>query len=236
MLSFLLLAFACSGPPDPDARLRAGDLDGAAAAWQSVHGVPLDIAHPAAVSLAARAPRNPAVTTALLADTLDAVRFLEQAPVKLTQALDLTFDRLADLGAALDILGVGPTLLVVGRSETPVDPDPYTTNADLPWKGGRLVGFAFTEVTSGSPPAAPGPLQAFGARVDANPPANLVTLGLRDGTGEVYLNAERGQGTWVVISASNAGVGARLVLAAESVHDYGAATLRERQGRGVVRQ
>jgi hypothetical protein len=235
MLTSLLLVFACSGPPDPDARLRAGDLDGAAAAWQSVHGVPLDIAHPAAVALAARAPRNPAITTVVLAATVDAVRFLDKAPATRTEALDLTFDRLADLGAALDILGVGPTLLVVGRSRTPVDPDPYTTNADLPWRGGRLVGFA-SGAPSGPPPAAPGPIEAFGATVDANPPAKLVTFGIRDGTGHVYMNAERQYGIWVVISASNARVAARLLLAADSVRDYGAATLRERRGRGVVHE
>lgn len=247
LLTILLLTFACKAPPDPDARLRAGDLDGAAAAWQALHSSPLDVGHPAAVSLAARAPRDPAITVAVLVDTLDAVRLLEQAPHKRTEALDLTFDRMADLGAALDALAEGPAILVVGRSENPADRDPYTTDAALPWKGGRLVGFARgasaprSAPRSALPSALPsaprsGPLEALGATVDANPPAKLVTLGAADESGALYLHVERRDGIWQVISASEAHAGARLVLAADSVRDYGGATLRERQGGGFVRR
>ncbi|MDP2311094.1 MAG: hypothetical protein Q8P18_34055 [Pseudomonadota bacterium] len=231
MLAILLLVLACKSPPDPDARLRAGDLEGAAVAWEALHGSPLDVAHPAAVSLAARAPRDPSITAALLVDTLEAVRLLEQAPVKRTEELDLTFDRFTDLGAALDALAEGPAMVAVGRSETFADRDPYTTDAPLPWKGGRLVGFA---LTPSIPPA--GPFEALGAALDANPPAKLVTVGVSDVSGILYLNVERRDGTWWAISASNGRAGARLVLAAASVRDYGGATLRERQGGGFVRR
>lgn len=233
MLLSLLLALACSAPsaPDPDARLRAGDLQGTAAAWEAVHGAPLDVVHPAAEALAARAPRDPSITAAVLVESLDALRLLEDAPVKRTEVLDLTFDRLADLGAALQALGEGPTMFAVGRSESPMDRDPYTTDAELPWKGGRLVGYAYTV-----PGGASGTFAALGAKVDANPPAKLVTIAARDATGSVFLNVQRQGDIWSVISASNAHVGARLLLAASAVHDYGESTLRERQGRGIVRR
>lgn len=230
MILPLLLTLACSGTPDPDALLRTGDLDGAAAAWKVVHGTPLDTDHPVAHVLAMRAPRDPAITVATIADTVGAVRFLEQAPLKRTEALDLTIERLADLGAALDTLAEPPALVVVGRSENLADRDPYTTNAPLPWKGGRILGIVR------SPSTAADPFARLGAGLDADPPPKLVVIGVSDATGVVYLNLERQGGLWAVLAASDADAGARLVLAADAVRDYGAPTLRERQGRGFVRR
>ncbi|MDP2314713.1 MAG: hypothetical protein Q8P41_17550 [Pseudomonadota bacterium] len=237
MSLILLLLAACTGrgAPDPDAKLRGGDLDGAAAAWQAAHGEPLDLDHPAAQALALRAPRDPSITTASLADTVAVARFLEQAPIVRTQSLDLSFARMADLGAALDALAVPPALFAIGRSESLGDRDPYLPGAALPWKGGRIVGWARLP---GEPATAgtPGPLEAFGATLDANAPAKLVTIGVSDASGDVYLNVERREDAWWVVAASNADAGARLVLAAESVRDYGGATLRTREGEGFVRR
>lgn len=233
MLPILLLAIACfdAPAPDPDALLRAGDLDGVAVAWEALHGTALDVRHPAAQALAIRAPRDPSITAATLVDTLLAIRFLENAPLTRTETLDFTFTSLADFGAALDVLADGPAMMAVGRSETRADKDPYTTNAPLPWKGGRLVGHARKPASGAS-----GAFEAFGATVDANPPVKLVTIGLADSTGMVYISIERREGRWFVLGTSDAHVGARLVLASETVRESGAAVLREREGRGFVRR
>ncbi len=209
--------------PDPDARLRDGDLAAAASA-SARRGVPLDIDHPVAEILAVRARTDATITTASIADAMEAVRFLEQAPIIRKQGLDLSFARFEDLGAALDALAEGPALLVVGRSENLADKDPFLMGGDLPWKGGRLVGWARTD------------LAALGRRLDADPPPKLVVVGVRDDSGSVYLNIERRDAAWWPVAASDAVVAARLVLAAEAVRDYGGPALREREGGGFVRR
>jgi hypothetical protein len=232
MWSTLLFSLACSAPPDPDARLRAGDLPGAAAAWEAKNGAPLDVAHPVAVVLSLRAPRDPSITTATIAETVAVTRFLESMPAVRSKPLDLVFDHMADLGAALDALAMPPALVVVGRSENASDTDPFTSpRALLPWKGGRIVTWA--SVAAG---AAPGAFEALGALIDANPPVNLVTIAMRDATGHLHLTMELRAGAWFAAGASDAYVGARVVLAADSVRDFGGAALRVKQGAGFVRR
>lgn len=157
-MGWTLLLLAACGAPDPDALLRKGDLDGAAAAYAERAGAPLDVAHPVAEVLAGRARSDATVTTTTIADAMDAVRFLEQAPIIRVQHLDLDFDRFEDLGAALDALAEGDALFVVGRSEGLGDKDPYLMGGALPWKGGRVVGWARRDMA------------ALGKSVDANPP------------------------------------------------------------------
>jgi hypothetical protein len=222
-LLLVSLGVGCRAP-DPDGKLRAGDLAGAAVAWEAVRHTPLDIDHPAAEALAARAPRDATITAERIADTMDAIRFLEQAPRKGTKAVDLTFPSFTDWFTALDSLAEPPALVVVGRSESIGDHDPYTQGGALPWKGGRVVGWAHTD------------LAALGRTIDADPPARLIVVGMRDATGVVYVNVERKDGEWAALAADDAFAAARLVLAAQSVRDYGGATLRERQGRGFLRR
>lgn len=223
-MGWTLLLLAACGAPDPDALLRKGDVDGAAAAYAERAGAPLDVKHPVAEVLAGRARSDATVTTATIADAMDAVRFLEQAPIIRVQHLDLDFDRFADLGAALDALAEGDALFVVGRSEGLGDKDPYLMGGALPWKGGRVVGWARRDMA------------ALGKSVDENPPAKLVVVGIRDATGEVYLNVERRDGAWVALSASDAKAAARLVLAANAARDYTGPALRAREGGGFVRR
>jgi hypothetical protein len=215
MWAWLLLA-ACRSA-DPDALLHQGDLPGAAAASG------LDLDHPVAEVLAFRARRDPTVTVAAIADAVEAVRVLEGAPAVRTQPLDLSFASLEGFGAALDALREGPAILVIGRADGRGDGDPYT-DGPLPWRGGRVIGWARAD------------LAALGRSVDADPPPRLVVLAAQDDTGSVYLNVERRGDAWWVLAVSDPHLAARLVLAAESVRDYGAAALRERQGGGIVRR
>jgi len=232
MWSPLLLSLACSAPPDPDALLRAGDLPGAAAAWADANGAPLDTAHPVAVALSLRAPRDPSITTASIAEAVELALCLEAMPPVRLQPLDLSYGTMADLGAALDALAVLPALVVVGRSENAADTDPYTSpHALLPWKGGRIVTWASVPASGPS-----GAIEALGASIDANPPVNLVTLAMRDATGDLHLSVELRSGAWFTAGASDAYAAARVVLAAESVRDFGGAALREKQGAGWVRR
>lgn len=226
----LACACSCAGSPDPEALLRARDLAGASAAWERLHGAPLDIAHPVAEILADRAVRDPAITVAALVETMAAVRLLEGGRRVHTQSVDRPFDRAADLLTAASALAEGPALVAVGRSAGPGDPDPAYASAPLPYDGGRVVGAARTD------PGGPGgDLAELGGRLDANPPARLVTLALRDATGSVWLYTERKDGAWWVLSASDARGAARILVAAELFHDQGAEAMIARVGRGFLR-
>jgi hypothetical protein len=220
-LAFLL---AACGPADPDARLRAGDLPGAAEAHAAKHGVPLDIEHPIAEILATRARADTTITTAAIADAVEAARLLEQAPMIRLKSLDLSFARFEDLGAALDALAEGPALLAVGRAENLGDKDPYLTGGDLPWKGGRISAYGRAS------------LATVGRGLDAHPPPKVVVVGMRDATGEVYVNVEWRDGAWWSVASATPEAAARLLLAAEAVGDYGGPALRAREGGGFIRK
>ncbi len=228
LLSLLLVLPGNTGcaPPDPDARLRAGDLVGAAGAWRELHGALLDTDHPVAEILAIRATGDQPVTTIALEDAMAAVRLLEQAPSAGTRELDLSFTSFTDWFRALEALAVPPMLVVVGRSEGRGDRDPYTAGGALPWKGGRIVGWARSDVAR------------LGSEIEGNPPARLVVVAMRDATGSVFVNLERRDGAWWTVAASRPEIAARLVLAADAIRDYGGpapgAALRAREGAGFV--
>lgn len=210
----ILWALACADP-DPDALLRQGRLEEAGAA------AGFDPAAPVAQILAGRARRDPSITVATVREAIAAVTLLDGAPQTRTQTLDVPIERLADLGAAADVLAEGARRMAIGRSETLADQDPWTHAVPLPWKGGRLVGSATTN------------LESLGARLDADPPVKLVTVGLEDTTGRVYITLQHRDGEWDPVSASDAEAGARLALAAGAVRDYGGAALRARMGGGL---
>jgi hypothetical protein len=212
----LFVLVACQ-PADPDALLHAGRLEEAAAAATP----PVDVSSRAAQVLGMRARQDRSVTIAVLREAVAAVRLLDESPATRTQKLDVPLDRAADLGAVADALGVGATIMAVGRSETPADPDPWTKAGDLPWARGRVFGYAEHD------------LAALGARLDANPPVKLVTVGIADQTGAVWFTMQREGDAWETVSASDAEAAARLLLAAGSLRDYGAAGLRERVGEGI---
>ena len=63
--------------------------------------------------------------------------------------------------------------------------------------------------------------------------SKLVTVGIADQTGAVWFTMQREGDAWETVSASDAEAAARLLLAAGSLRDYGAAGLRERVGEGI---
>lgn len=214
-----LLGAGCRAP-DPDALLRRHDLDGAATAWEQVHGERVSLDHTVADILAQRAATDPGITMPVVLDTLDAVRTLDATAHPGTEALDTGFDRLADLLGAAEILAAPPFLVVVGRSETRLDKDPYLGGA-LPWARGRVVGWARRDAA------------AFGARIDADPPLRLVTVLARDATGAVSIGLEHREGAWWTLNAADAHTAARLVAAAANL-SLGADALARRYGKGLV--
>lgn len=217
MLAVLL---ACASP-DPDARLRVHDLDGASAAWAALHGAPLDTDHPVADILSRRAAVDPGVTSATLEATMRAVRLLEGGkPVGLVP-LDLPVDTMHTWLGAIEPLAVGSALVAAGRSETGLDKDPYQ-GGPLPWRGGRMLGFAERD------------LAALGTLVDEAAAPRLVTLRLRDETGELTLTFTRKDGAWWTTATSDGAAGARLVLAGTLAAEAGAAAAEARHGKGWV--
>ncbi|MFZ5475525.1 MAG: hypothetical protein ACOZNI_02015 [Myxococcota bacterium] len=203
----LLLLLACTRP-DPDARLRAHDLDGAAAAWEKRHGTRLDVDHPVADVLATRAARDPSITAATVADTMEAVRALEASPRLGARDADVPFERWEDLLVAAGKLGEPPLIVAVGRSEGVHDKDPWTAGGDLPFRDGRVVGWARRAAGEGTEA-----LAALGRRLDANPPAKLVTVALRDARGAVAFYARKeADGWWVRWTTDPEAAGALLRL------------------------
>ncbi len=216
----LALLLSCARP-DPDALLRAHDLDGASAAWAAIHGEALDIDHPVADILSRRAVTDPAITAATVAETMRAVRLLEAGKATGVTGLDLPVDQLAPWLGAVEALALPPLLVVAGRSDGALDKDPYQGGA-LPWQRGRLIGFA----THG--------LTALGARVDEAAAPRLVTLRLQDQTGDLLLTFAPLDGIWWTTAASDARAGARLVLAGNLAVEEGTAAAVARYGKGVV--
>jgi hypothetical protein len=205
----LALVFACS-TPDPDALLRAHDLDGASAAWAKAHGSPLDTDHVVADVLSRRSARDPSITARSLAETMEAIRALEGAPRARARQVDHPFERWEDVMAGAAALGQPPMLVAVGRSETPADQDPFTGGA-LPFSEGRLVGFARRGAGEG-----PEALIALGRELDADPPTKLVTVVVRTARGEVALFVVREGTGWNAKYSTDPEVAVALMRAAEA--------------------
>lgn len=219
----LVLLLACpSAPPDPDALLRAHQLDAWAAAVETRDGVRPDTSLPAADVLARRAAADPSWTSARVAGALHAVTLLNTAPVIGKRALDLSFD-LDPLFAAAEVLSGGQVFVAVGRSENGLDKDIYQGGA-LTWRDGRLVAW-------GAAPLAP-----VAAAVAAEPIPRLLTLAFEDTSGRLTLTAARQATGWWTTAATDAERGADLVLAATLHAEQGAAAVAAKYGTdGLMR-
>lgn len=193
---------ACGGP-GADELLRRHDLDGAAAAWEKQTGAPLDVDHRVADVLSTRAAKDPTITVALLAGTMEAVRLLERAPDRGSKVVDRPFDSFSTLGGAIEKVARGSFVVAVGRSELPSDRDPYFANGDLPWSGGRLVGWERDK------------LDTLARTLEDRPPVRLVTIALRDSSCEQFLFVERAHDAWWVRSATDPNAAAALLIVAD---------------------
>ncbi len=216
----LVLLLACA-PVDPDARLRAHDLDGAAAAWTARTGTPLDTDHVVADILSRRSVTDPGVTSATVAETMRAVRLIESGKATTLAALDLPVDRLGAWLGVVEQLALGPVLVVAGRSDGALDKDPYQGGA-LPWKRGRIIGFASVDLAS------------LGGLIDDAAAPRLVTLRLQDQTGDLALTLAPLDGIWWTTGASDAVAGARLVLAGNLGVEKGVPAAVAQYGTGLV--
>lgn len=209
----LLALFACaSGPPpqpDVDALLRAHDLVAAAQAFEAEYGKPLDLSHPAADALVRRMATEPGITAEQIAETMRAVRLVESAPDTRTQELDIPFDHLLDYASCTaSLLSASAAknsdrsdtwLVAVGRSELPVDADPFI-GGPTPFHGGRVVGWA------GDLPT----LAALFAAIDKDPPPRKVTLSMH-GASDLHVFLTHRNGAWWSVSASDAAAGAHWI-------------------------
>lgn len=199
MLLPLVVALVGCADPDPDALLRRHDLDGAAAAWAARHGGQrLDVDHAAAEALATRASTDPTITAATVADAMEAVRLLDANPLG-AKDVDSPFPSMSALCGAVERAFPGPWLVAVGRPEVRTDKDPYSAGAALPWTGGRVAGWARTD------------LAAFGARIDADPPARKGVLAIRTGAGDFWVLLRRDPDGWWVLGASDLDAARRLL-------------------------
>lgn len=219
-MSLLALLLACA-KPDPDAALRRHDIDGAAAAWKALHGEEVDLNHGLVDVLATRSEGDPTITMAYTLDALDAARLLDRGPRRGTGSLDTGFEKLETVLAGAAALASGPWLFAVGRSEHPGDADPYVNGA-LPCSLGRIVGWTRTDAA------------ALGRTVDGNPPGRLVTLALRDTTGDLWITMEHRPGSWWTTASSDPAAAARVIAAGERYAEGGAARVTERYGAGLI--
>lgn len=218
---WVLLALVGCSRPDPDALFRRHDLDGAADAWAKLHGERPDVDHRVMDILALRAGRDPFRTFADALADLRAVRLLEKALPYGNDPLDVGFEAPSDLLRAAERIMLPGGIAAVGRSETGLDRDVYTTGA-LPWSRGRLVGWG--------PPG----LDALGTSLDQDPPARLVTFAFEDETGWFHLSAEHRPDGWWTINATWAPAAGRLVEAADWGRTHGWDSLPARYGRGFI--
>lgn len=202
VLSLLALLLGC-GAPDPDALLRRHDLDGASAAWERLHGEPLDVDHRAVDALATRAARDPGITTAYVAEAMRAVRLVEAVPEAGLADVDAPFSSMEALLRGVERGVRGPLLVAVARPETRADGDPYVQDAPLPCRGGRVIGWAQTD------------LAALGARIDADPPGRKVVVAVRGAEGDFWMVVRRDLEGWWLVGATNR-EGASRVLSASA--------------------
>lgn len=212
-----LLVGCGGGAPDPDALLHAAKVREAAAAFHQQTGRTLDFGHPAADGLARMAARDPSITFAEIERRMRPVLLLDQTPLRGTHTLDLTFPSLAPvLAAAFDL---GATLVAVGRSVTPNERAAQDGGA-LPWVDGRLVGGAETREDA----------LALGAAVDADPPTRLVTVGMDDGSVQVFFALQHRPDGWHGVNSLTPDQAATWINFADYAARDGVERARERYG------
>lgn len=213
----LITALLACAQPDADALLQSGRVAEAAAAWKDQTGRTVDFGHPAADGLARRAALQHAGTMADVERQMRPVLLLDQTPLRGRLALDLSFPSLGPvLAAAFDL---GGTLVAVGRSQNPAERG-VDTGGDLPWSNGRLVGGA-------EDPAA---ARALGARVDAEPPPRLVTVGMTDGSAAVFFTMQRSGDSWLTVASLTPEPAATWINFADFAAHQGVDAARARYG------
>ncbi len=213
----LAVLLGCHAAPDPDALLHAAKVREAAAAFHEQTGRTLDFGHPAADGLARMAARDPSITCVEIERRMRPVLLLDQTPLRGTRTLDLTFPALAPvLGAAFDL---GARLVAVGRSVITNERGAQDGGA-LPWVDGRVVGGAESKDEA----------VALGASVDADPPTRLVTVGMDDGSVQVYFALQHRPDGWHGVNSLTPEQAGTWINFADYAAREGVARAQERYG------
>jgi hypothetical protein len=202
---------ACSGlggpTPDPGELLRQGRTDEAVAAYQAAGGTPFAVGHPLAQVLFQRARTDPSVTLGTIAEGVEAASLLDARPRLGLRDLDRPFVSMRALLAGAQA-ALGPSSYVaVGRSLSRGDKDAHLNGAALPWQGGRIVGWARGAVA--------GSFAELGARIDADPPARLVSIGLRTPARDFWIFVEKNPDGWIAKTSSDPQVAGPVLLASD---------------------
>jgi hypothetical protein len=216
--TLLLSALACSRP-DADALFRAHDYAAAEAAWEAEHGEAIHLSETISDVILLRDPR---ATVTEAAPLVRAWRLLEDAPVRSRMELEEPFETFGGLIDGARRAAAHPLELVVGRSEARSDGDPYLAGSPLPFAGGRIHGLQtwHTAPVPGNDTNAR--RDDLPARIDANPPARLLTVALRDASGALYLWAEHTPDGWMLKAASSFAAADRVLRAMKRLDGYAA--------------
>lgn len=212
---------ACTPAPDPDALLRRHDLSGAEAAWKQLHGEEIDLNHHVVDVLAQRAASDPSITMASTLDALEAARLLDRVPTRGMGSVDIGFDSLESVLGAAGAIAKAPALVVVGRSATPADKDPYE-GGPLPWRSGVLVGWTRADPS------------VLGRETDKLNPTRLVTIAMQDQTGALWLTVHHQDGLWWATASTDAPACARVLGAGATFTSGGVEAVRAKYGRGLL--
>jgi hypothetical protein len=214
--TLLLWALACSRP-DADALFRAHDYVAAEAAWEAEHGEAIHLSETISDVILLRDPRT---TVAEAAPLVRAWRLLEDAPVRSRMELEEPFETFRGLIDGARRAAAPPLELVVGRSEARSDGDPYLSGTPLPFAGGRIHGMQTWHTAPVPSAGAPASGDDLPARIDANPPARLLTIALRDTSGTLYLWAEHTPDGWMLKAASSFPAADRVLRAMKRLDGY----------------
>jgi hypothetical protein len=140
------------------------------------------------------------MTVAEAAPLVAAWRMLEDAPVRSRMRVEEPFPSFAALAQAIRGVAQRPLVLAVGRSESRADPDVYLDSSPLPFTGGRIVG---THRWEALPANGEEELPEVVRKVQASPPARLVTVVVQDPTGSLALWMERQPESWQLLASSS---------------------------------
>jgi hypothetical protein len=204
---WLLACTGALGTVDPDDLLRAGEGERAVAAWVASGGAEIDLANPLAQVMLTRAPTEPTITLESIAEAIEAAELLDARPRLGLRSLDRPITSMRALLAGAERVLRGPVYVAVGRSLSRGDRDAHLSGAALPWQGGRIVGWARS--------TGQGSLAALGARIDANPPARLITVGLRGAQRDFWIFVERTPDGWLAKTTSDPDAAGPVLLASD---------------------